>query len=388
MRSPVATLVILSLFGFTAPTALARPQPAGPISLTVMRDGRAVTRAEVIVRVMPPQDSWAETEAGEPVDMPVVASGLTDRGGRINLTPTPAASQRTNDSGEANFLAIISEGADSVSWWFPLKLGEGGAASLAKAVTTVADHRRVDLRVELGADPGVADMGNPPESWVDIRDEDLTESGLMRVQKTTAAPAGIAPAQYCYYYWTNDWIYNRNMPIGDLWSWSGAPMSHTYDASVTSTVGVAKKLSGGGMSASGTVSFAVTSAAGGTVNGLYNRRSYNQIHYRLLVDSCYLQGWWKPYATTNILYPINYVGPHPHWEPHCGTYRNAVMFKTAGSNVTYAYGINLGPISVSSHTNWKADNKLAWNIGSTSTRLCGSSSQGWVSSPRAEAHRQ
>ncbi len=104
-----------------------------------------------------------------------------------------------------------------------------------------------------------------------------------------------------------------------------------------------------------------------------------------MVDSCYFQGWWKPYQTTNILYPINYLSGQPNWEPNCGTYSSGYMYKTQGTNQTYSAGINLGPISVSAHTDWETDNKLKWNF-SASTRLCGSTTGGWVSSPQAEAH--
>lgn len=372
------------------PSAIdAASQSNAPVTITVTRDGRPVQRATVVIRVLPPQDTWEAASEGVPLDMPVVATGVSDGKGRVHITPANVV-DRANADGEANFVAVIAAGGESVTWTFPLQVKSDVARAEQQDRGELTDHRLVDLRIDVGAEPGAADMQDPPQKWSELGTDRLTSTGLLRVEKSTAPDGGVTPNQYCYYYWT-DWKYSINMPIGDLWSWSGAKMSQTYDTSVTSTLGTAFQTSGGTMSASGTVSFAVTSGAGGSAGNLYNNRTYNQINYRKLTDSCFLSGTWYPYNTVNILYPIYGVSPHPNWESSfCGTYASPqVMHKTQGSNVTFGAGINLGPISVSTHTDWKTDNKLSWNFGPVPSRLCGSNgSQGWVSSPRAEAHQQ
>ncbi len=360
-----------------------------PVTVTVTRDSKPVDRASVVVRALPRQDTWEGTDEGVPLDMPVVATGTTDAKGRVHITPANVV-DRANADGVANFVAVVTAGGNSVTWTFPLEVKADAARADQQDRGEASDHRLVDLRVDLGSEPGAADMQDPPQDWAGLGADRLTSTGLLRVEKTTVPDGGVTPNETCYYIWT-DWIYNRNMPIGDLWSWSGAKMSQNYDTSVTSTLGTAFQASGGPMSANGTVSFAVTSGSGGSVGNLYNNRTYNQVNYRKMTETCYWSGIWYPYNTVNILYPIYGVSPHPNWEAtSCGTYASpAVMYKTQGTNVTFSAGINLGPISVSTHTDWKTDNKLTWNFGAVPSRLCGSNSTlGWASSPQAEAHQQ
>lgn len=382
LGAAVATAGLVALL--LAPgTTLGTDLDRGPIAITVTRDGTAVPHATVVIRSMAPQSQSAAS--GSAVETPIVARGTTNGAGRLQLTPSVIAKDRLNDDGIANLIAEVTAGSDYLVWHFPLQVTQVSAAGPGGSA---ASHRSVDLRIDVGSDPGAADMKDSPSKWQGLDKKSLTASGLLKTTKETAAGGGVTPMDYCYYYWTDNWIRQRNMIIGNLWSWSGAPMSESYDNSVTSTLGIAAKATNGTFSLSGTMSFAVTSGSGGTVNGLYNRQTYNQVSYRELVNSCYLTGWYEPYETVNILYPIYYwpATSHPRWST-CGYYTNGSMYKTAGSNLTFGAGIDLGPISVSASTSWKSDNKLTWNFGATRSALCGSTTSGWVTAPEAEAHQ-
>jgi hypothetical protein len=358
-------------------TAGAAGAGGGPIGIVVTRDGSPVARAQVVIRSMPSQAASAAAATGEILDTPVVASGRTNGSGRLQLTPATIGRDRLDADGTANLVAEVTAGGDYLVWRFPLTVGRSSSG---------AGHRTVDLRMDVGSDPGAADMTAPPARWQGMDAKKLTSAGLLRTSKERARAAGASPMIVCNYYWTSSYLTQKNMTIGNEWSWSGAKMSQTYDASVTSTLGVAVN-SNGSWSAGGTVGFAVTSAAGGTANGLYNNVTYNQITYRGQTNTCSFGVTYLPYQTVNILYPILGwpVSAHPIWST-CGVYSNADMYKTAGTNLTFGAGVDLGAIKVSANTAWKADNKLTWHFGTSASKLCGSTSAGWASSPEAEAH--
>jgi hypothetical protein len=61
-----------------------------------------------------------------------------------------------------------------------------------------------------------------------------------------------------------------------------------------------------------------------------------------------------------------------------------VIWKYRARNVTYAGGVDAGPINVSAQSGWNVATKIGWEIA-RQTKICGSSSDGWVESASLDA---
>lgn len=120
-----------------------------------------------------------------------------------------------------------------------------------------------------------------------------------------------------------------------------------------------------------------------TMTGWKDSYIYNRVNYRDYTYSC-LEGTTterRPDSMFALLTDNGYAG-HPAWTT-CQSYSPGLFTRNAGTNDTYAAGVNVGPISVSAQAGWSSDVSLAWYLHAPS-RYCGSTPKGPVASPRAE----
>jgi hypothetical protein len=116
--------------------------------------------------------------------------------------------------------------------------------------------------------------------------------------------------------------------------------------------------------------------------GVADATVYNKINYRDYYNSCYVSFWRKPLSVNALLTSFTYA-PHVSWRT-CSTYTAGTYSKTSGKNSTYSVGMDIGPANVSAQSGWDSLTEIAWTVKSR-TKICGSSTAGWVSSGQAEA---
>jgi hypothetical protein len=380
------TLLVGSLLVAALPSAGVFAAGPGPnvISGVTQRDGIAVPGGTVTVEVVPQPKDAATAPAGVAIPMEVVAQGRTDARGRFNLTAAAVPASFTDEFGVANFVAIVSDGTHQVQWSFPLIVGMPS--------TKTAVGRNVDLKIDLGSNPGVADTANPPTSWHGVKRDQLTPDGLVPV---AMSPAVVAPSSgsdaspmFCTTTWTNNYKYGIPEAFANEWGWTGALGTFHEALSTSHTLGIAIDLGGGSWRAGGTWGLSESDGAEANTSGLWDNQINNEVNYREQWNGCDLHWYWYPVSTYAIEYPI--LGwphtSHPHWTS-CAVYGNGQdATKTQGTNTTYAYGVGFGPINLSTQSGWSTAVSNKWTFTSTS-HLCGSTSFGWVSSPEAEAHQ-
>lgn len=132
-------------------------------------------------------------------------------------------------------------------------------------------------------------------------------------------------------------------------------------------------------SGTSTISLNASASRGGVIDAT----AWNKSNYREYIYSCRPGYELRPISVNSLLFQWTFW-PHEIYAT-CTTYTGGTYTKGNGTNVTYSTGVNLGSGSVSAQSGWNSDTKVSWTV-TKKTKLCGSSSVGWVSSARAEAH--
>lgn len=256
----------------------------------------------------------------------------------------------------------------------------------------------MDLRVDLGSDPGAMDSSNPPSQWATVEPGRLTPSELLKTPKSAVtqpvqtamsavSDAATVPMVGCSGYWTENWKYGVSEAFANTWSWTGALVTFYESISTSHTLGIVAQSTSGSLTQGGTMNFSISGGSARTAPGLWDNQVNNQVNYRQQFLSC-VPGWtWYPVSTASLLYPI--LGwshsLHPIWTT-CAVYANGTAEKSSGTNVTMGTGVSFPGLSVSAQSGWTTSVKETLNFAQNS-RLCGSTSQGWVTSPQVEAHQ-
>jgi hypothetical protein len=371
-------------------------RPSGSVTGIVALDGAAVANAEVVLYAWPNVATLHGVRAGTRVDPVWAASGRTDASGRFGLTPAAMPAHCVEADGTVNFVAVVSSGSSTIHWDFGLNVSQpADAAAVDVSATTGGARRTIDLRIDVGKDSGVDDTGNPAMSWRGQVPSELTHAGLMRVPLTTSASvAGPAPDLYgCTWVATDN--YQRDVPemFANVWAWQQAKVDMYENVASAHTVGVAFLSAAGSWSQSGTVTWTEHHGGGGTASGLWDNYVGNKVNYREWAFYC---GWftgdqeWRPDLMTSPLDPI--LGwphdSHPDWSGHYGCSEVAVgsRFKSGGANTTQAIGVGFPFISLSAQAGWISDVMETWTFtNGQPSWLCGSTNDGWLSAPEAEA---
>lgn len=118
---------------------------------------------------------------------------------------------------------------------------------------------------------------------------------------------------------------------------------------------------------------------------------HNKINYRdyvLYNCSGYKTGVARRPVSVNALHTsftwLGHVSYNSSTSGQCSTYSSGTYTKNRGTNLTYSTGVNLSTINVSANARFDSGFSVTWNVTSR-TRLCGSSSLGWVGSVNASA---
>jgi len=376
-------IVAVVLLTMPAPS-LAGVSAGHSIGGQVSRDGAPLRGALVTIRALPTPERMAHTKAGHALAMPVVLTTRTDARGRFALNrltlPSSSIQPRT---GVANLQAFVSYGNTAIPWSFSLATRPSQARGVASSI---------DLSFAISSGSGLAARRGDVASVRETRD------GRPQINRHDRLPAinlirpvgGGIHAQGCGVLIPLD-NYKYGLPeaFADAWSWASAKITFHESVGTNHTLGVAFKAQSGVWSQSGTSGMSESAAGSGDFPGLYDNQVNNEINYREYAFYCGgTARAWYPDSTYALLYPM--LGwphsSHPIWSS-CVTYGSGVhMAKEQGTNSTYSYGVDVGPISVSAQGGWTTSISETWNFTATS-KLCGNTASGWVASPKAEAHQ-
>jgi hypothetical protein len=253
-----------------------------------------------------------------------------------------------------------------------------------------ARDRQVDVRVDLGQKVGY-DANDDPAEWVT---DDGTRPGPGRraqVASLTVGPRSSAlnqlaprqgtvqPMEVCVNY-TGSTYTNRPERFAQVYAWQGAYGTLSEKSGNDHTLGIGYN-NGSSWSASGSSTLSFSASA--TRGQLADTNVYNAVNYRDFYNSCYPGFWRKPIGYYALLTNFT-LASHVKYGA-CTRYTGGVYGKTAGRNITYSTGVNIGGYSVNAQSGWTSETTVSWTV-TAPTYLCGSTSNGWASSPMAEAH--
>lgn len=415
----VVIVVSLITVALPAPGATAATQATRATGV-VIRDGVPVAGAELYLAAWPNQFELHALPPGGEVMMHRFDPVTTGRDGQWVIEVPRLDKLYVNDEGVANLQLTVLVQGEVINWGFPLTVDPTAQSAAERRSGDAADVPQsvphgdripttVYLKVEVGAEPGIGLSGDVQRDWLlpdDTTPSPLTSSGLLRVDKGLAPAidrssdlsamtvnSGTAcPASTGYMTKTGSMKYGLYEAFANVYATSTRGPATLYQAySSSHTLGIAFKNTSGSWSQSGTYSFQQTFGGSGTSANLVDKRVSNQVNYAeyrcgQLYSNQLLGYTWLPDSIYAIASRTESI-VHPIWGSCAAYSAGDEMSKTAGTNVTFSAGVGFSPIKLSAQAGWSAETKLTWNFTGNAW-LCGSTANGWFSSPQAEAHNR
>ena len=412
MRVIISTLATISSLSYS----VAMSAPAGavdaPVPLlaqgTVSSHGAPAPGADLVAIAWPSQSELQKLSKGDIVATLPIAATKTTADGRFSLRIDPDTlplAYRGSD-GRTDIQLIAADSTSELEWNFTA-FHNGDAASAARGATWSTNAPgKVSGVTELTMDLATADVqdsSHPASELRDQNDQRLAGASLARSQRGLLRPRNrdvddalyrlraadgnvamspaVLPQDIC-----QNTVGSTYSGLSEYflkaYAWSGAlaTVSQSYGVDHTLGIGV-RSNSSGAWSTSGTSTISLN--ASGSRGGVADATVYNRVNYRDYSNTCWASTQRKPIGVYSLLSSFTYA-PHVTWSA-CTIYTGGTYTKTAGTNSTYGSGVNLGPIGVSAQSGFNSESKIAWTV-TARTKLCGSSSLGWVSSGQAEAH--
>ncbi len=384
----------------------AQAAPAGLLSGHVVDSaGRVSTGMTVTLTAWPKASVIAALPNGATVPTKVVAVTHPDASGNYALNPNLAAlgSTYTEPSGAVNLDVEISDAGSSVS-------STGYNFSAAAPNTQAA-----------ATNPLVATQSRPQSLGFNLRQQTATTALGSSAKVTRSSPnllAGKAPAAsgarmaaaasgpvygspFCYGGWKKASTYTkRSEAFMNLYT-AGYASAHEEVGS-SHSLGIGTAVTGGGWSASGTLTVETTSGAGGDKTYTRNYQLRNPTNYAHLTLKCQgtKGGPLGPMVTfykhrvqsTGLTFLLTTPkaisdrvwGSGTSWKAKCNFYTHGNFYKTQGKNQQFASGVDAPFINLSAHAAYSKNTNAAWAIPKGGAYLCGSDAAlGFTRSPLA-----
>ncbi len=360
---------------------------------------------DVVAIVWPSQEELAKLRQGEAVPtLPVTAVRSAASGAfSIHLDPSSLPERYRGDKGQIDVQLIAGDSQTEMEWNFSARPQSetqrwAGVDTSPKALPA-ANAGAALLRMDLQSGR-VTNSLDDPSTWRDAKNQPLTvgtvqqhsraatrprssqiESALATIQRrSVGSMAGLAvPTDICIYS-AGAIYYHRPEYFLKAYAWSGAMATVSQSYGVDHKLGIGLK-SYSGWTSSGTSTISLN--ASGSRGGVADATVFNAVNYRDYNNSCSAFTTRKPYGVYAMLTNYTYA-PHVNFTA-CTRYTGGTYSKVQGVNVTYGSGVDISGFSVSAQSGHNSESKISWTV-TRGTRLCGSSSVGWVSSSQAEAH--
>ncbi|MEV0407310.1 hypothetical protein [Actinoallomurus sp. NPDC050550] len=344
-----------------------------------------------------------EVPEGGTVNLQTFAVTKTDASGRFEIKlPKALDSRYVGDDGSVDLRILASDRKNSVMWQYTATRPKKTTATKSdKAIWSTAksdaakQSQPADLRFDLSpTSPQAFDAHDDPAGWVTDNSAKLTKDAAASARSTvllphsaanlgasnTAAPCGQAKGT----------LYTQNPErFAVVSTWSGAKGTVYQSQSVSHTLGLGIQVDGpsGAWKPNGTASINLTKGAGAQLPGVVDATVGNEVNYRLWIGTgdCAKISEIRPESTYAFL---SIAERHGHVAyTHCSTaFHGATYWKDSGKNLTYGAGVALGWMNVSAQSGWNGNTKIEWVVTQDS-KLCGSASTGWASSPDMSADK-
>lgn len=365
----------------------------------VARSGEPLANAEIVARVWPKKADLDKVPEGGRVNLKTVVVTKTDSGGHFRFRlPDGLDSRYVGDDGSVDLRVVASDSKNAVMWQYTATRGKSpSVARSGHRVWSTAksdaggEARPADLRFDLTpSSPQAYDANDDPAEWVTDDGARLTRSAASDARSTVLLPSssvrssasGAGPLTCGE---TKGTLYTGNPELFAVVSaWSGAKGTVYQSQSVSHTLGLGIQVDGptGEWTQNGTASLTLTQGAGAQLPGVADASVGNQVNYRLWYGTgdCFKISETRPESTYAFLSIAEYHA-HVSYTASCSTaFHGGTYWKDSGKNVTFGAGIDVGWMSLSAQSGWTGDTKIEWVITQDS-KLCGSTSQGWASSP-------
>lgn len=339
-------------------------------------DTKPATGAKVFVQAWPAPSVLQGLSKGSRVPMLDLGTVTVDNNGEFSVQPVKEISTRYLDHGSVALEIVVTQGAKLASWTASATTRGGNIWS-----------EKADLLIDLGLQPGVEDLNDPPSSWDwGGKAPQLTRRGLIPTSLSKVTPAqALAPLSGgCYTTDTGVRTDPNEHYMNAYALFSHATITVSESTNSTHHLGIGYQDSYKHWSQNGSIAFTEVRSGSGTYSGLYDDMVYNKVHYEdyfTTAPCSYTKR--RPIATDAFFSQFQYQG-HPQWT-HCQLYYHGTYVKAQGTDVTFSGGVGLGPIAVSAQSGWNTSTSEEFDvIDGQPAELCGSNDY-YLPAQQAEA---
>ncbi|GAB3055047.1 hypothetical protein GCM10027053_14800 [Intrasporangium mesophilum] len=419
MFAAAGALVAASLLASAGDAVGVQPAPGsggGALVDGILTDhGRALGAADVVAVAWPNQQTLQGLTEGEMVATYVIGRTKTDGAGRFKID-TETANIPAQFRGEGDLIdveLVFGDSTREAHWHYSAapgagrgwirRGGSGKAPDFRGDVGTATGYDLADdpaawvgpdgkaLGISKGRGQVTLSISKPDRSFDQLRHSPLsqlraaraTAHGRLSPEQMRSAGANLTavPTEICQSY-AGTIHYGLSEYFLRAFGWSGAYATVIEQVGNDHTLGIGFSATGSetGFRASGSQS--TNMSAGGERSGVADAYAWNKVNYRDYGDSCSASKTRKPLGVYALLTNFTYT-PHQVMLS-CTTYAAGKYTKSQGTNVTYSSGMDIGPINVSAQSGWNTNTEVQWSL-TKRTKICGSTSAGWVSAPEASA---
>lgn len=359
----------------------------------VSRDGVPSRGAEVTAMVWPDAEALSALPTGATVRMRELGTVRTDSSGEFTITARPDSFGETyvSNEGSVDVTLNIHDRGRLMTWDYTASAAP--AASATTWSTPQADMDRsptpADIRVDLGSQSYAVERHNDPRRWVgNVGISQPTESVTAQAQESEKGCCMCAPII------AQKWHYGRSEHFMAVYGWKYAKATVRQSRGVNHTLGIGGRGSGGHWSASGTKTLDMTRSATHTQNRVVNANVYNKVNYRDFRRGrspyvhCGAPRTWRRPMSQHAFFTKFTRAHHPIYRGSCNPVeRGGNVDKDQGKNLTYGFGVDIGPISVSAQSGYSNSSQIYWRARRKS-RICTPSRKGWLRAARVEVRRR
>lgn len=399
-------------------TAVPETTAASPVAKgIVMRGGAPIRDADVVVRLWPDQDTLAAQADSDPVTFHVAGATETDEQGRyqIDIDPTSVPAAFVHEaSGLVDVEVMVATATEEMRWNYSAK--PSNPAQAADGAWTLGQRRggdregAVDTRLDFGA-RSAWERADDPLEWVDGTGKALgaargasraAVSAVTRMPRSRSFDRMLGEAMgrseqvsrssfrtrgmgvgmddsFCGWTSASTIHYNRPQKFMTVHAWSGAKGKVTQKSGNEHTLGIGFNGGGAGWRASGTVTRSFSAEA--SQSGITGRKDiWNTVNYRDYKTTC--EGVYRrPIGFHTLISDVTTAGTSSVHLYCMYRYAGYSFTTTDATNVTFAAGVDIGEISVSSNAGYDNGVNLNYTVTSKS-KMCWDNERGSVESKR------
>lgn len=402
MAAALATAITVGLSGLATYSGSAEADTSSNVVAYghVLDAGNPVTGANVVAFAWPKSSTLANLADGAEVPLLKLGSVSTDSTGQFTIPADPATvpARYFETDGNLSVEITASDPTRQIQWNYSVQhlataAAPAGYWALASSSNPTAAAPGPEVELDLGGGTA-SDAGNEPATWVDDNGSPLSPS-----LQSQAVETGVGSAQsdtamegppICYYI-AGDWHHGLPEHFANVYNYTGAKGTVEQNLNITHTLGVGASSNGyfTDTKVDGTASIVVDNGtgAGASQSGILNKSIWDRMNYRDFHSTCpFAQpAQRRPVSAFDFLTVDLFRSVIHQYYRNCGSHgAGGSWYTTTAHQVTFAFGTDIGPISVSAQSGFGQGTKLGFSF-SHSSDVCGNSPNGPLSSPQVDA---